>query len=162
MPSFDIVVETDLQEVDNAINQAKKELSTRYDFRGSKSRIEWDKKAEIVLIGDDDFKLRAVKDILQTKLSRRGVSLKNLEYSEPESAFEGTLKQKITLQMGIPTEKARSLVKMIKGAKLKVQSAIQDDQVRVTGKKRDDLQTVMGLVKKTYLGLEFKFSNLRD
>jgi uncharacterized protein YajQ (UPF0234 family) len=162
MPSFDIVVSTDLQEVDNAINQARKELAQRYDFRGSKSRIDWNKKDEIVLVGDDDYKLKAVVDVLQTKLIRRGVAIKNLSYGEPQPAAEATFRQTITIQDGIPTEKAKHLVKEIKKTKLKVQAQIQDNQVRVSGKKKDDLQQVIQLAKETDLGLEFQFVNYRD
>jgi cyclic-di-GMP-binding protein len=162
MPSFDICVSVDLQEVDNAINQAQKELLQRYDFKGSKSKIEWDKKKEITLLGDDDFKLKAVTDVLQSKLVKRGISIKNLIYGSKESALEGTVRQKITLQVGIPTEKAKEINRVIKEAKLKVQSQIQDEQVRVTGKNRDDLQEVMGLMRKQDLGLDFAFTNFRD
>lgn len=162
MPSFDIVVKVDLQEVDNAINQAQKEMSARYDFKGSKSKIDWDKKAEIVLIGDDDYKLKAVLDILQGKLVKRGISLKNVTMSDPEPAFEGTVRQKIKLAQGIPGDKAKEINKLIKDAKLKVQSQLQDEQVRVTGKKRDDLQEAIALVRKHDLGLDFQFINFRD
>lgn len=162
MPSFDIVVEVNLQEVDNAINQAQKELAQRYDFKGSKSKIEWDKKKEISVIGDDDYKLKAVIDVLQSKMVKRGISIKNLTYGAQESAFEGTVRQKITLQQGIPAEKAKEINRMIKDAKLKVQSQMQDEQVRVTGKKRDDLQEAIGLVKKADLGLDLQFTNFRE
>lgn len=162
MPSFDIVLKIDPQEVDNAVNQAQKELNQRYDFKGSKSKIEWDKKGEIVLIGDDDFKLKALTDILQSKLVKRNVSIKNLKYGAVEAAFEGTVRQKITLQQGIPGEKAKEIIKLVKDTKLKVQPSIQEDQVRLTGKKKDELQEVMGLVRKTDFGLDFQFINFRD
>jgi len=162
MPSFDIVVKVDMQEVDNALNQAQKELAQRYDFKGSKSKIEWDKKNEITLIGDDDYKLKAVLDILQSKLIKRNISIKNLTMGKVEPAFEGTVRQKITLASGIPGEKAKELNKVIKDAKLKVQSQFQDEQVRVTGKKRDDLQEAIALVRGTDLGLDFQFINFRD
>lgn len=162
MPSFDIVVKADLQEVDNAVNQAQKELQQRYDFKGSKSKIEWDKKAEIELVADDDFKLKALVDIVQGKLIKRGISVKNLEMGKVESAFEGTMRQKIKILQGIPSEKAKELNKLIKDSKIKVQSQFQDEQVRVTGKKRDDLQEAIGLVRKTDLGVEFQFVNFRD
>lgn len=162
MPSFDIVVKVDLQEVDNAVNQAQKELQQRYDFKGSKSQISWDKKGEVILVGDDDYKLRALKDILESKLVRRGVSIKNLTLGNPEPSFEGTLRQTMTFQQGISTEKAKDLVKMIKDTKLKVQSQIQEAQVRVIGKKKDELQEIMGLVRKVDLGLDFQFINFRD
>lgn len=162
MPSFDIVIEVDMQEVDNAVNQAQKELTTRYDFKGSKSKLEWDKKETISIVADDDYKLKTVIDIMQSKLIKRGISIKNLVYSTPESALGGLMKQKITLQQGIPTEKAKLLVKEIKDSKLKVQPQIQDNQVRVTGKKRDDLQSVMGMVRESKLELDFQFVNFRD
>lgn len=163
MPSFDIVVNVDLQEVDNAISQAQKELAQRYDFKGSKSKIEWDgKKKEISVVGDDDYKLKAVVDILQSKMIKRGISIRNLVMGKAEPAFEGTLRQKITLQQGIPSEKAKEINKLIKDHKLKVQSQIQDEQVRVTGKKKDDLQEAIGIVRQADLGLDFQFTNFRD
>ena len=164
MPSFDIVVTTDLQEVDNAIQQARKEIAQRYDFRGSKSKIEWEAGAgEIVLVGDDDYKLGAVLDIVKSKLVRRGVSIKNLEVATAEDAAQGTRRQAIGLVQGIPTDTAKEIVKRVKRAKLKVQAAIQQDQVRVSGKKRDDLQRVMAMVREADdLGYDFKFVNLRD
>ncbi len=162
MPSFDIVVEVDLQEVDNAVNQAQKELAQRYDFKGSKSKIEWDKKAELSIVGDDDYKLKAVIDVLQGKLFKRGISIKNMEMGKVEPAFEGTVRQKITLKQGIPAEKAKEINKLIKDSKMKVQSNFQDEQVRITGKKRDDLQEAMALVRKTDLGIDVNFTNFRD
>ncbi len=164
MPSFDIVVQTDLQEVENAINQARKEIAQRYDFRGSKSRIDWDKAAaEITLVSDDDYKLTAVLDVLKTRLIRRGVAVKNLDVGQAEDAAGGTRRQKIALQQGIPIDVAKELVKRIKRSKLKVQSQIQQDQVRVTGKKRDDLQAVMQIAREADdLGPEFQFANRRD
>jgi len=162
MPSFDIVVKMDMMEVENAINQAQKELAQRYDFKGSKSKIEWDKKKEVTLIGDDDFKLKAVLDILQSKLIKRNISIKNLTFGKLEPAFEGTVRQKITLASGIPVEKAKDLNKVIKDSKIKVQSNFQDEQVRVTGKKRDDLQEAIALVKQTDLGMDFQFTNFRE
>ena len=162
MPSFDIVVNMNLQEVDNAINQAQKEISQRYDFKGSKSKIDWDKKNEITVLADDDYKLRAVLDILQSKLIKRGISIKNLIYGKADPSFEGTLRQKITLQQGVPADKAKEINRMIKDGKFKVSSQFQDDQVRVTGKKRDDPQEVIGMIKKVDLGLDFQFTNYRD
>ncbi|MDH3403752.1 MAG: YajQ family cyclic di-GMP-binding protein [Acidobacteriota bacterium] len=163
MPSFDIVVETDLQEVDNAVHQAQKELGQRYDFRGSKSRIDWDKgSAELTLTGDDDFKLAAVLDVLQGKLVKRGVAIKNLTVAKAEDAAGGLRRQKIALAQGIDGAICKEIVKRIKQAKLKVQAQIQDDQVRVTGKKRDDLQAVIAMVREADLGPEFAFRNMRD
>lgn len=162
MPSFDIVVKVNLQEVDNAVNQALKEIGTRYDFKGSKSKIEWDGKEELTLTADDDYKLRALTEILQSKMVKRGLSVKNMDFGKQESALEGTIRQKVKLQQGIPSEKAKTLIKAIKDAKLKVQPSIQDEQVRVTGKKKDDLQEAIGLVRKTDVGLDVSFENFRD
>lgn len=162
MPSFDIVITIDPQEVDNAVNQARKEISQRYDFRGSQSRIDWDKSGVITMLSDDDFRLRAVLDILQSKLVRRGVSIKNLTLGEAEDAAGGTRRQTVTLQNGIPQEVAKELAKLVKQAKLKVQAQIQGDQVRISGKKRDDLQEVIRQVKESDLDLEFQFVNFRD
>jgi len=163
MPSFDIVVRTDRQEVDNAVNQARKELAQRYDFRGSKSRIDWDKEGVITLFGDDDWKLAAVLDIVKTKLVRRNVSIRNVTTSEPENAAEGLRRQTLTLAQGVPTETAKEIVKRLKQTKMKVQAQIQEDQVRVSGKKKDDLQEVMALVRAgDDLGFDFEFVNFRD
>ena len=162
--SFDITTGCDLQEVDNAVNQTRKEIGQRYDFRGSKSSIDLDKgENRVTLVSDDDYKLAAVLDVLKSKLVRRGVSLKNLEVGPPEDAAGGTRRRKIDLQNGIATEVAKELVKRIKKAKLKVQAQIQQDQVRVSGKKRDDLQQVMEIARAADdLGPEFRFTNLRD
>ena len=162
MPSFDIVIKTDLQEVDNALNQARKEIVQRYDFRGSKSSIDWDKKGEIVLHSDDDFKLRALLDIVKERLVRRGVSVKNLEVADAVQDAGGMVRQTLMLQIGVPKETAKEIVKLIKETKLNVQGAIQEDQVRVTGKKRDDLQAVIRLVKENDLGYEFSYVNMRE
>lgn len=162
MPSFDIVVKLDLQEVDNAINQSQKELAQRYDFKGSMSKIEWDKKYVVTVVGDDEFKLKAVIDILQGKFNKRGISLKNVTYGPLEPAFEGTVRQKLTLASGIPAEKAKDINKLIKESKMKVQSQMQEEQVRVTGKNRDDLQEVIALMRGKDLGLDLQFINFRD
>jgi len=163
MPSFDIVVETDLQEVDNAVNQARKELSQRYDFRGSNSRIEWEKgSGELTVFGEDDYRLSAVLDILQSKMFKRGISIKNMTVETAEDAADSMRRQKITLAQGIEGAMCKEIVKCIKKAKLKVQAQIQSDQVRVSGKKRDDLQSVIALVRETDFGPEFRFANMRD
>lgn len=162
MPSFDIVSKVDEQEIDNAVNQAIKEISQRYDFKGSKSEIKWEKKEEIIVIGDDDFKLKAVIDVLQGKLVKRGVSLKALEYGKVEDASGGLKRQVIKIRQGIPTEKAKEIVKIIKDSGIKVQSQIQDEQVRVTGKKRDDLQEVIQMLKTKDLDINLQFVNMRD
>ncbi len=162
MPSFDIVSQVDLQEVDNAVNQASKEMTQRYDFKGSGSEIDWDKAGEIKLLGDSDNRLTAIIDILQSKLVKRGVSLKTLDYGAVEPASGGKVRQVITLKQGISAEKAKEINKIIKEAKLKVQSQIQGDQVRVTGKKIDDLQSVIQELKGRDLGLELQFVNMRS
>jgi uncharacterized protein YajQ (UPF0234 family) len=162
MPSFDIVIKADLQEVDNALNQARKEIAQRYDFRGSKSRVEWDKKGEITLHSDDDFKLKALLDVVKEKLVRRGVSVKNVKVTDPVPDAGGLVRQTLELQIGVPKETAKEIVKLIKQTKLNVQGAIQEDQVRVSGKKRDDLQAVIALLKGKDLGVPLQFTNFRD
>ena len=160
--SFDIVSEVNLQEVDNAVNQAVKELQTRFDFKGSKSSIEYLKsEKKIRLIGDDDMKLRNLQDILRTRMASRKVPLKALEFKDPEKAFEGTLRQEVSLIQGIPQEKAKEIVRTIKDAKLKVQAAIQGDQVRVSSKSKDDLQAVMNLLKTNAPDIPLQFVNYR-
>jgi uncharacterized protein YajQ (UPF0234 family) len=160
--SFDVVSKVDLQEVLNAEQQATKEISQRFDFKGSKSSIELNKeKHELTLISDDELKLKTVIDILQTKLVKRGVSLKALNYGKIEQAANNTVRQIVTLQQGIPVEKAKEIVKIIKDTKMKVQSEIQKDQVRVKAKKIDDLQLVMKLLKEKDLGIHIEFINYR-
>ena len=158
--SFDIVSSVDLQEVKNAISQAMKEIQTRYDLKGTTSTIELTGE-ELTLASNDEFKLKAVRDVLETKLVKRSVPLKALSYGEIEKALGATVRQKVSLQNGIPIEKAREIVKLIKGTKLKVQPAIQGDQLRVTGKNRDDLQAVMRVLKDTDLGIDMQFTNYR-
>jgi uncharacterized protein YajQ (UPF0234 family) len=162
MPSFDIVSNVDTQEVDNAVNQAQKEIAQRYDFKGSKSRIEWEKKDVITLVGDDDYKLKALADILDTKLVKRNVPLKALGRAAVEDASGGIKRQVITIQQGIDQDKAREIVKFIKGLKLKVQSQIQGDQLRVTAKKIDDLQEVISSVKEKDFDVHLQFVNMRS
>lgn len=160
--SFDIVSKVDLQEVTNALHQTTKELQTRYDFKGSKSSVELkSKENQIVVLADDDYKRRAILDILQNKLIKRGVPLKALIYGNAEDASGGMMRQTISLQAGIDKEHARLLVKMIKDTKLKVQSAIQEDQVRVTAAKIDDLQSVMKLLREADLAFDMQFVNYR-
>lgn len=162
MPSFDIVVKTDLQEVDNAVNQATKEISQRYDFRGSKSRIDWDKEGELTVLADDDFKLEALLEVLRGKLVKRGVSVKNLEYGKLEPGFDGSVRQKITIQQSLPPEKAKEIVRLLKDSKIKVQGSIREGEVRVTGKNRDDLQAAIALVKGADLELDLQYTNFRE
>jgi uncharacterized protein YajQ (UPF0234 family) len=160
--SFDIVSDVDMQEVDNAMNQARKEIIQRYDFKGSKSSIELkEKEHQIILVSDDDFKMKAVVDILQSKFVKRGIPLKALTYGTVEQAGGNTVRQTITLQNGIDKENGKLIVKMIKDAKLKVQAQIMDDQVRVSGKSKDDLQSVMSLVRGADLAFAIQFKNYR-
>jgi uncharacterized protein YajQ (UPF0234 family) len=158
--SFDIVSTVDLQEVRNAIAQAGKEIATRYDLKSSGSKVELVDEA-ILLTAPDDYTLKAVRDVLEGRLVKRGVPLKALSFGTVEQALGGTTRQRVTLQKGIPTEKAREIVKIVKGTKLKVQTAIQGDQLRVTGKNKDDLQAVMQLLKETDLGIDMQFTNYR-
>lgn len=160
--SFDIVSKVDMQEVKNAVNQAQREIEQRFDFKGSKSSIELnEKEAKIDLVSDDDFKLRNVTDILDAKLVKRGISLKSVKYGQVEPAGGGTVRQEAEIQQGIPQEKAKEISKMIRDTKLKVTAQIQGDQLRVSGAKKDDLQTVMTLLKEKDLGLDLQFINYR-
>ena len=146
--SFDVTSNIDMPEVDNAVNQARKEIIQRYDFKGSKSSIELnEKERQIVLVSDDDFKMKAVVDILQSKFVKRGISLKALTYGSLEQAAGATVRQTITLQNGIDKENGKLIVKMIKDSKLKVQAQIIDDQVRVSSKSKDDLQKAITFIK---------------
>jgi len=159
--SFDIVSKIEMTEVTNAVTQAMKEISQRFDFKGSKSDITQEKEA-LVIVSDDEYRLKSVIDILQGKLVKRGVPVKNLTYGKVEPALGGTVRQRITLQQGIPTDKAKEIVKAIKDAKMKVQASIQADQVRVSGKNRDDLQAVIALLKGKEFGIELQFTNYRS
>ncbi len=159
--SFDIVSKIDMAEVTNAVSQALKEIGQRFDFKGSKSNITQEKD-DLVIISDDDYKLKSVIDILQTKLVKRGVPIKNVSYGKVEAALSGTVRQKLTLQQGIPTDKAKEVVKAIKDSKIRVQASIQADQVRVTGKNRDDLQSVIQLLKGKEFNIELQFTNYRN
>lgn len=161
MPSFDVVSKVDLQEVDNALNQTRKEVAQRYDLKDSKTEIEFDQK-EITITSADDFKVKAVVDVLQSKLVRRNVPIKNLDYGKVETAAGSRARQKITVLQGIDSEKARDIVKRVKASGLKVQSQILEDQVRVTGKKRDDLQAAIALLKGEDVGLALQFVNFRE
>ena len=161
MPSFDIVSKIDLQEVENAINQARKELATRYDFRGSKSRIDWDKE-KINIVADDDFKMRQLIELLKEKAVRRNIDARALDVGKTEEGLGGLMKCEIKLKQGVPVETAREMIKAIKEAKLKVQAQIQEDQVRVSGKKRDDLQEAIALLKTKGYDLPLQFINFRE
>ncbi len=161
MPFFDIVCRVDLQEVDNAIHQTLREIGQRFDFKGAATEVRREEHA-LLLNSADDYKVRAVSEILREKLARRQVPVKALQLGPIEPGPAGTAKQKIDLQNGIPTDKAREFVKLIRDTKLKVQSAIQGDQMRVTGKKRDDLQAVMKLLREHDLGIALQFTNFRE
>jgi cyclic-di-GMP-binding protein len=159
--SFDIVSKVDLQEVSNAMQQALKEIHTRFDLKDSKSNIALEGKDAIILTSQDDYKLKAVNDVLQQRLVKRGVPLKALTYGPIEPAAGSTVRQKISMQQGIPTEKAREIVKTIKNSKQKVQASIQGDLVRVSGKDRDTLQAVIALLRNSDFGIDMQFTNYR-
>ena len=159
--SFDIVCKVDMQEVTNALDQGRREIETRYDLKGSKNEVKLEK-TEILLTVADEMKLKAVIDILQSKLHKRGIPLKALDYGKVEEASGGALRQKITIQQGIPIEKAREIVRLIKDSKIRVQASIQENQVRVSGKNRDDLQAIIALVKGKELGIALQFTNYRS
>ena len=161
MPSLDIVSELDIQEVDNAVNQARKEISSRYDFKGSKSEVQWDRKA-ITILADDDYKLNAIKDILQSKLHRRGIDIRALKFADPEQASGMMWRQPVSLVQGLDKEQAKKVVKIIKDANLKVQPAIQGEFVRVTSKSIDLLQECMGVIRNAALEVPVQFTNVRS
>ena len=160
--SFDIISEVDLQEIDNAVNQTMKEVKTRFDFKGSKSEITVNRaEKKLLFLADDDMKLKNLIEILQTKMSKRGVSIKSLKYGVEEKAFDGMVRQSAEIIQGIPQETSKEIVKTIKELKLKVQASIQAEQVRVSGKSKDDLQAVMQLVKNMNLNIPVQFTNYR-
>jgi len=160
--SFDIVSKVDLQEVSNAIQNALKEIHTRFDLKDSKSDIQLEGKEALVLSSADEYKLKAVTDILQSKLVKRGVPIKALNYGTVEPAVGSSVRQKITMQQGIPIEKAREIVKLIKDSKKKVQASIQGDTVRVSGKDRDALQEIIALLRGHDFGIDMQFTNYRN
>ena len=160
--SFDIVCEVDMQEVDNAVNQAKKELFQRFDFKGSKSSIDFKREEKkIILVADDDFKLRSLTDILSGRLIKRGIPLKALTFKDPQSIFGGCLNQEVEIATGIPKEKAKDLVKVIKDLGLKVQPQIEGEKVRVFSPKKDDLQAVITHLRNADFPLALSFVNYR-
>jgi cyclic-di-GMP-binding protein len=162
--SFDVTSTVDLQEVDNAVNQARKEIAQRFDFKGSKATIDLKKSENLIeLVADDNMKMNAVWDILQTRMLRRGVPVKNLKPTDIEPMAGGLVKRSVTLQQGIPTENAKDIVKFLKDQNLKkVQAAIQGDQLRVTSPSRDELQTAIRLLKAKDFGVELQFGNYRE
>jgi len=161
MPSFDVVSEINSQEIDNALNSAKKEMLNRYDFKGSKSSLERTKE-EIVIMADDDMKLKAVTEMLKTYMTRRNVDIKCLEFGTEEKASGGMIRVPVKIKKGIDQESAKKITKGIKEKGLKVQASIQGEQVRITGKKKDDLQEAIGFVKQLGLELPLQFTNFRD
>jgi len=158
--SFDVVSSVDLQEVKNAIAQAMKEIVNRFDLKGTNSNIELQGE-KLLLTSSDEYKIKAVRDVLEGRLVKRNVPLKALTYGTIESALGGTTRQSVDMQKGIPSEKAREIVKVVKNAKLKVQAAIQGDQVRISGKNKDDLQAAIRLLKETDFGIDMQFTNYR-
>jgi uncharacterized protein YajQ (UPF0234 family) len=161
MPSFDIVSRTDLQEVDNAVQSASREISTRYDFKGSNCSIERSD-SSLVIRADDDFKLKQVQDLLRGHLARRKVDAGAFDFAKPETASGGTLRQEVSIKQGVERDLAQKIVKAVKGAKLKVQAAIQGDELRISGKKRDDLQEVIALVKDLKISQPLQYVNFRE
>ena len=161
MPSFDIVSQVDQQEVKNAVEQANKEIANRYDFKGSDARIE-QKEFELTVFADDDFKLGQVLDVLRNRLAKRNVDVRALETGKPEKISGDKVKQPVTVKHGIPQDKGKEIVKLIKDAKLKVNGSIQGDAVRVQGAKKDDLQAAIQLVRRSVTDLPLQFINFRD
>ena len=161
MPSFDIVSEVDKQEIDNALNQARKELAARFDFKGSSAAIEHEKD-KIILTAEDASRLRGLREIVIGKLSKRGVDLRNIDQQEPEISSIGHARQELKIQQGLEGNKAKEIIQAIKGAGFKVQNQLQDQQIRVTGKKRDELQEVISFVKSKDFGVTTDFKNFRD
>ncbi|MFC0470781.1 YajQ family cyclic di-GMP-binding protein [Halalkalibacter kiskunsagensis] len=158
--SFDIVSKVDLSEVTNAVTMATKEIQTRYDFKGSKSSIAFENE-ELILISDDEYKMEQLKDVLISKLIKRDVSIKNLDYGKLEGASGGTVRQRAKLIQGIDKEQAKKINTIIKNSGVKVKSQIQDDQIRVTGKKRDDLQAIIAAIREADLSIDVQFINYR-
>ncbi|GFZ84283.1 UPF0234 protein [Paenibacillus marchantiophytorum] len=158
--SFDIVSKVDMQELNNAIQQAEKEMLTRFDFKGSKSSIKLDKD-QLVVTSDDEFKLQNVLDIMHAKMTKRGISIKNLEYSKVEPAAGQTVRQKISMKQGVDQDNSKKINILIRDSKLKVKTQIQGDQIRVTGKSRDDLQAVIALLRKADIPLDLQFVNMK-
>ena len=160
-PSFDVVSEVDMQEVNNAINQTVKEITQRFDFKGTKSTVEIENGNAIKIVTEDDTRMRNIVDILQSKFIKRGVAIKNLEYGKVEPAAGGMVRQSIKVKQGIDADIAKKITKDIKNMKVKVQATLQDDQIRVSGKKIDDLQAVIAFLKGQDYGVELQFSNFR-
>ena len=161
MPSFDIVSEVDGQEVDNALNQARKEVATRFDFKDAKTEIVSEKE-KIILSADDAARLKALREIVIGKLSKRGVDLRNIEHLEPDISSMGRARQELKIRQGLEGDKAKEIIQAIKSQNFKVQSQLQDRQIRVTGKKKDELQSVIAFVRSRDFGVATNFKNFRD
>jgi uncharacterized protein YajQ (UPF0234 family) len=162
MPSFDVVSEVDLQEVDNAVNQLRKEIATRYDFKGSKSTVEHEN-TKITLMADDAMQLKAMVDILRQKMSKRGINPRSLDFKAPEKASGDMSRQSVDIIQGIAQDKAKKIIKLIKDKKLKkIQAQMQGDQIRITGPKRDDLQSTMKILEEEVEDVALQFTNFRD
>ena len=162
MPSFDVVSTVDMQEVANALDQTRREIGTRYDFKGSKCTIELKPDKQIELLTEDDMKLKAVQEILKQKLAKRGVNLKSVTFADPQPAGGDTRRQVVTVRQALTADELRRLNKLIKQGKFKVTAAMQADQLRVTGKKRDDLQAVIALLRQEVQDIDLQFVNFRD
>ena len=165
MPSFDIVSEVNHVEINNAIDQANKEITNRFDFKGSDARIEYKEKEKekiLTLYADDEFKLSQVTDVMTGKLTKRGIDIRSLKHADPEKISGNKVKQAVTVRTGVEQELAKKIVRVIKDSKLKVQGSIQGDAVRVTGTKRDDLQNAIALVKKSITDFPLQYQNFRD
>jgi len=161
MPSFDIVSEIDIQEADNAVNQARKEIEGRFDFKGTQSEIKWDRK-EMTIMGDDEYRMEAMKSILQSRFHKRGIDMKVLKFEKVEPAGGKMMRQKILLVQGIEKDVAKTIISSLKDSKLKVQAQIADNKVRVTSKSIDELQAAMGLIKKGAFSVPLQFNNMRS
>lgn len=161
MPSFDIVSEVDMQEVDNALNSVRREIEQRYDFKGSSSTVELEKE-EITVVTNDDYKLGQINDMLKGHFTRRKIDAKSMDFGKPEAASGGNLRQKIKIKKGVDSDNAKKIVKFIKDTKIKVQASIRGNEVRVDGKKRDDLQDIIAHIKSMPLDLPVQFINFRD
>ena len=160
--TFDVVSKVDLDEVKNAVAQATKEIGQRFDFKGSISKIELKDEGVLTLTSDDEVRLKAVIEVLQSKLVKRGVSVRSMEFGKIEPASKGSARQEVKILQGIPSDKAKGLVKTLKDSKMKVQAAIQGDKLRISGKSKDDLQEAMALLKKNDQGLDLQFTNFRS
>jgi uncharacterized protein YajQ (UPF0234 family) len=160
MPSFDVVSEMDIQELDNAVNQARKEIDGRYDFKGSKAEMKWDKK-EVTIQAEDDYKMQTMIDILRTRMGKRSLDIRAMKISKIELAGGKTLRQNITFSQGIDKEKAKDIIKHVKDSKLKVQAQMMDEKLRVTSKSIDELQSTMQLLRAQDFGIALQFDNMR-